>query len=676
MAYGTKYSITFYDYFNRACALSILKRDFTGASTNLIGTSDVVIIKGESEDNGAFSNIRGIVCEINLQATSLTQYDEFFTADQKEYKIQLSIAGSNYFTGYLEPCICSKEIQVQHKITLNAVCGVAWLKDIDFFTSAQMVSAGSTKISLYSCIRKCLANIETGPIIYDGTDIYRVANGSTSSALTDLYICYYSLRKDNESWVCYDVLKAILKLFLCKIFRYGYNWYIVPCDWSGETLTFKILEGSTGAQTGTSELSMIDIITNNSIELSTLNRFINQSHRHDYNSSYRNLTIRTKRGYNPNIFRPRDVDFTEHHGTSGSWHWQYSEDKILEIVHVEASSNYNDDYLAYTCGYIQSHALHTLNIKFDVVDRNMLGLKIQVFLRNESGSNYRYLDETGKWHSGERFIYQSEVVEDRAQASAASIISFASSGIADAVERATKADVSATSVSITTDEIPIDGYLIVFFRVESASSGIAYPIFAKIDCGSAAIELYRTEYDTPVDEYTYTAEGNENSYFVPEDYELNWSEAPYEPNANLIYDNLLYYKSGDDYIPVRSGSGYGMAWGTTKSGFENNYLSVLLAQRILSIYQRASIRLTGDILCHFDGLTHIKETINYITKIYTILTYEYNVKLAIWNIIAYEVKSYSSGELEGEDVEGIELEESTDILESEEGYIMEQEEAT
>lgn len=649
MAYGTKYSITFYDYFNRACALSILKRDFTGASTNLIGTSDVVIIKGESEDNGAFSNIRGIVCEINLQATSLTQYDEFFTADQKEYKIQLSIAGSNYFTGYLEPCICSKEIQVQHKITLNAVCGLAWLKDIDFFTSAQMVSAGSTKISLYSCIRKCLANIETGPIIYDGTDIYRVANGSTSSALTDLYICYYSLRKDNESWVCYDVLKAILKLFLCKIFRYGYNWYIVPCDWSGETLTFKILQGSTGTQTGTSALSMIDIITNNSTELSTLNRFINQSHRHDYNSSYRNITIRTKRAYNPNIFRPRAVDFTENHGDSGSWHWHFTEEKILEIVHVNAPSNYNDDYLSYNCGYIQSHTLHTLKIKFDVSDINLLGFKIQIFLRSEDGANFRYLDETGQWRGGERYIYQTS-------------------------------EGSSNSISITSQELPIDGYLIVLFRMQSLSSGRVYPIFAKIDCGNSAIELYSVEYDTPVDDYTYTAEGNENSYFVPEDYELNWSDhstiAPYEPNANLIYDNLLYYKSGDDYIPVRSGSGYGMAWGTTKSGFENNYLSVLLAQRILSIYQRASIRLTGDILCHFDGLTHIKETINYITKIYTILTYEYNVKLAIWNIIAYEVKSYSSGELEGEGFEGIELEESTDILESEEGYIMEQEEAT
>jgi len=645
MAYGTKYSMTFYDYFNRSCALSILKKDYTGSSTTLIGTNDAVLIKMESEDNGVFSQIRGLVCEINLQATSLTQYDEFFTADQKEYKIQLSIAGSNYFTGYLEPCICSKEIQLLHKITLNAVCGLGWLRDINFFTEAQMTSAGSTKISLYAAIRKCLANIETGPIIYDGSDIYRKANGSTESILTDVYISYYSLRKDDESWICYDVLKAIMKLLVCKIFRYGYNWYIVPCDWSGETLTFKILEGSTGAQTGTSELSMIDIITNNSIELSTLNRFINQSHRHDYNSSYRNITIRTKRAYNPNIFRPRAVDFTENHGDSGSWHWHFTEEKILEIVHVNAPSNYNDDYLSYNCGYIQSHTLHTLKIKFDVSDINLLGFKIQIFLRSEDGANFRYLDETGQWRGGERYIYQTS-------------------------------EGSSNSISITSQELPIDGYLIVLFRMQSLSSGIAFPIFAKIDCGNSAIELYRVEYDPPVDEYEYTAEGNENSYFIPEDYELNWSESPYEPNANLIYDNLLYYKSGDDYLPIRSGGGYGLSWATTKSGFENNYLAVLIAQRILSIYQRMTVKLSGAILCHFDGLTHIQETINYITRLYTILSSEYNVRESVWNIIAYEVKAYSSGELEGEDVEGIELEESTDILESEEGYIMEQEEAT
>ena len=89
MAYGEKFNLEFSDVLGNFRRLSILKKDYTGPVFDLVGTGDPVIIKWDSDDD-IYNPIIGSTCEINLFVTDSTNYDDWFDADEREYKIQIS----------------------------------------------------------------------------------------------------------------------------------------------------------------------------------------------------------------------------------------------------------------------------------------------------------------------------------------------------------------------------------------------------------------------------------------------------------------------------------------------------------------------------------------------------------------------------------------------------------
>ncbi len=124
MAYGEKFSLLFSDVYNNPRKLSILQKNYSGAVFPLIGTDNPVVIKWDNNDD-FYNPIIGSTCEINLfvtestggtswdeldenwnlsevqwnetTGTSGTNYDDWYNADEREYKVQIStgdISGS------------------------------------------------------------------------------------------------------------------------------------------------------------------------------------------------------------------------------------------------------------------------------------------------------------------------------------------------------------------------------------------------------------------------------------------------------------------------------------------------------------------------------------------------------------------------------------------------------
>tara|TARA_B100001059_G_scaffold72016_2_gene69154 strand:- start:4235 stop:6166 length:1932 start_codon:yes stop_codon:yes gene_type:complete len=117
MAYGEKFSLLFSDVYNNPRKLSILQKNYSGAVFPLIGTDNPVVIKWDNNDD-FYNPIIGSTCEINLfvtestggtgwdeldenwnlsefewdesTATSGTNYDNWYEADEREYKVQIS----------------------------------------------------------------------------------------------------------------------------------------------------------------------------------------------------------------------------------------------------------------------------------------------------------------------------------------------------------------------------------------------------------------------------------------------------------------------------------------------------------------------------------------------------------------------------------------------------------
>ena len=89
MSYGEKFSLSFTDVRGNNRKLSILKKNYTGSVLPLVGTGDPVVIKWDSNDD-VFTPIIGSTCELNLYVTSSTNYDDWYDADEREYKVQIS----------------------------------------------------------------------------------------------------------------------------------------------------------------------------------------------------------------------------------------------------------------------------------------------------------------------------------------------------------------------------------------------------------------------------------------------------------------------------------------------------------------------------------------------------------------------------------------------------------
>lgn len=127
MAYGEKFSLLFSDVYKNPRKLSILQKNYSGAVYPLIGTADPVVVKWENNDD-FYNPIIGSTCEINLfvteaaggvawdeldenwnltetpwidtSGTSGTNYDDWYDADEREYKVQIStgdISGSPHW---------------------------------------------------------------------------------------------------------------------------------------------------------------------------------------------------------------------------------------------------------------------------------------------------------------------------------------------------------------------------------------------------------------------------------------------------------------------------------------------------------------------------------------------------------------------------------------------------
>ncbi len=93
--YREKFKLEFADVQGNKRKLSILKKGYSGSPVlDLVGTGDPVVVKWDADDD-FYSPIIGSTCELSLLVTDDTNYDNWYDADEREYKVQLS-TGSTF----------------------------------------------------------------------------------------------------------------------------------------------------------------------------------------------------------------------------------------------------------------------------------------------------------------------------------------------------------------------------------------------------------------------------------------------------------------------------------------------------------------------------------------------------------------------------------------------------
>ena len=140
MAYKEKYYINYCDDFNVNRRVSILKKDYTGESVELLSDVEPVTLDYESTEDFKFSPIRASKAEIYMifGSDGAPDFEEFWIADEKEFKVQLHKETFIEWSGFIIPNGFQYEFKGGlYYATLEASDGLSALESITFVDDNQ-----------------------------------------------------------------------------------------------------------------------------------------------------------------------------------------------------------------------------------------------------------------------------------------------------------------------------------------------------------------------------------------------------------------------------------------------------------------------------------------------------------------------------------------------------------
>jgi hypothetical protein len=231
MAYGVKFRLEFSDDLENGKKIEILKDGYTGTVYDLIGTNDPVQISWDQDDN-FYDPIIGSTCQINLFVTDTTNYDDFYIADEREYKIKISYKdSSNNYQTYWQGWLLVDQFQeaitsTPYPITLR---GYDALGSLGGFTQPLTTSTGNQLAGSFMVFtHEILENIDLGFDIYVSNDIQKDGASSGYNIFDQSYCGADSFFSDGvDPKNCKEVLEQILKFTNSRIFQSYGRWYII-----------------------------------------------------------------------------------------------------------------------------------------------------------------------------------------------------------------------------------------------------------------------------------------------------------------------------------------------------------------------------------------------------------------------------------------------------------------
>ncbi len=279
MAYGIKFELFFTDRNSRKLKVEILQKDFvasgvkwedistnfeatenlwndqTSSITPLIGTQQPVIIEWDGDDD-IYSPIIGSRCILNLFVTNQTYYDDFYNADEREYKVKVlyyTPTGANWeneepqweqfdanyeagigedlfyqpmWEGFLvvdrfQEQILSKPFPIK----LEAIDGLGTLEGFDAPFDPQDTNVNQ---NLFYSLKEILKLTGHEHPIYIANDTRKVGGATNDTIFHDIEVNKYGLMSKNLTFRnAKEVLETILKATNSRIYQSFARWYVV-----------------------------------------------------------------------------------------------------------------------------------------------------------------------------------------------------------------------------------------------------------------------------------------------------------------------------------------------------------------------------------------------------------------------------------------------------------------
>ena len=224
--------------------LNIYEKDYTGTSKQIDALTSLVM---EADCQDAQSPIQKMILRIGLadrpempdtDSRKYGRWEEFFTPDATRFLVEILVAGSARWKGYITPDAWSETLDFHASVSITARDNIGHLEDFEFASESELISVDEI-------IRSAMVLIEPQfTVTYDYASDYTIESENGVS-ITDAYV-NTSLFK-GKSW--YEVLESVLTSLGMCIRYVGWNQYFIGflryvSRYNGGTTVQNYLRGS------------------------------------------------------------------------------------------------------------------------------------------------------------------------------------------------------------------------------------------------------------------------------------------------------------------------------------------------------------------------------------------------------------------------------------------------
>ena len=290
VTYGLIYTVPFKSIKDNSFLIEIYKRDYTGISTELIGSVSPFVITIEDADF-IYEPLRFSNAKLTLVGNDYLR--GLFSVDYQQYKVVLK-SDKIIWSGFIKPEIYSQDYtDIDFTLELECISGLSSLEFIDY---PQQGVDGKEFVSIWNLIKLCIGYAYSD---YTGI-VFPHVYASNAEAYTNKVNVLNEMLISEQNFFDEDGVPMNLKDVLEEVCKF-LNWtcadwkgkaYFNDPDWTGEYLEY------------TPDFSSYTVISPNEINVQA-NGFAGADHTLDILGGYNKVSVKTS-NYNVGEIFPEE----------------------------------------------------------------------------------------------------------------------------------------------------------------------------------------------------------------------------------------------------------------------------------------------------------------------------------------------------------------------------------
>ena len=219
-----RYNLTHYDDKNNENVVEIYDDGFLGhLPTEIEGYA--VLKSGKVEEIASI--FKGTGLELNIQANAGRKFDEFFTSNERTFKVVYKRNGDTLFVGWVEPEGYYESFTAETWfIQVNCLDGLSYLENLSYVQPNGLIWSGQQ--TALEIITNALERTNLDLDVFTNIDVFYTGADENEDILGNIYFNVGRFYKDDGETImsCEDVLKDLLRIFGASIIQYNGKWLI------------------------------------------------------------------------------------------------------------------------------------------------------------------------------------------------------------------------------------------------------------------------------------------------------------------------------------------------------------------------------------------------------------------------------------------------------------------